>query len=279
MIDTFQSLMILSPPQFESLYLTKELVESMQESWDELAWTRFAHQHDGFEFLDDYKNGSRLRQIVCHIRILLQSHAVSVRNPRQGLDLMLMVHARRSLQHDALCLEHGTDCIFEVARLACIMFLAELGWTLPVVGGFQKTATQFLLQALKRCMVKGRWRIHSELLLWATVVGGLAARQTPRAQDFARLLHQSVEPVTKDSWAHVKSVSHKFLPFEFELTSPCHVFWDQACELLSAELTAADTEWKWTEPDKDPASESTSISLCLGREWLLAHSASVDPCI
>ncbi len=231
MIDTFQSLMNLSKPHFDSLYPAEPLIEYMQEKWDDTAWNRFLSQEDGFEFLNDYQNGSQLHQIICRIRILLETYSLSLRDHRQGPDLMMAVHTRRSLQHAALRLGKGEDCLHEAARLASIIFLAELGWTLPVVGGFQARATQLLLDALQQCTQAKRWRTQPEFLSWVTVVGGLAARQTSKVQDFASNLRYGPIPVTKDSWLQIKSLSLKFLPFEHELTGICHSFWDEACDL------------------------------------------------
>ncbi|KAJ9616900.1 hypothetical protein H2200_000620 [Cladophialophora chaetospira] len=235
MIDTFQSLMNLSKPELESLYSVESLVEQLQETWDNVARTRFAIQKDGFDFLDGYEGGSQLRQVICRIRILLETYALSLRKPRQVPDLMVAVHTRRSLQHAVLKLEPGEDCLHESARLATIIFLAELGWTLPVVGGFQARATKLLLDALNKCTHDQHWETHPEFLCWATVMGGLAARQTVRVQDFAAILRHGPVPWTKDSWIQVKALSLKFLPFEHELTGPCHTFWDNACDLHATE--------------------------------------------
>ncbi|EXJ62273.1 hypothetical protein A1O7_02706 [Cladophialophora yegresii CBS 114405] len=236
MIDTFQSLMCLSRPRFESLYPAPALSETLQETWDDVTWTRFANQEDGFQFLDTYDDGFQLRRIICQTRILLETYSLFLRNPRQAPDLMLAVHTRRSLQHAALMLERRAECLFEAARVATIIFLAELGWTLPVVGGFQDTATALLLRALKECRLQQCWQTHPDFLVWATVIGGLAAHQSPRLRDFAELLREASMPVSKDSWLHVKSLSLKFLPFEYELTATCHAFWDEACDPLSSEL-------------------------------------------
>ncbi|KIW70610.1 hypothetical protein, variant 1 [Phialophora macrospora] len=240
MIDTFQSLMCLSRPQFESLYSMSALSESMQETWDDVTWTRFTNQKDGFQFLDDYEDGFRLRRIICQTRVLVETYWLCLRDPRKAPDFMVAVHTRRSLQHAALRIDHPTECLFEAARLATIIFLAELGWTLPVVGGFQDKATELLFRVLEECGLQQYWQTHSDFLVWATVMGGLAAHQTDRLRDFAKVLRDSSTPVTKDSWLHVKSLSLQFLPFEFDLTGHCHAFWNEACELLSNEpLTRA----------------------------------------
>ncbi|ETI23863.1 hypothetical protein G647_05670 [Cladophialophora carrionii CBS 160.54] len=236
MIDTFQSLMCLNKPRFEPLFSASALSAVLQETWDDVTWTRFGKQEDGFQFLDNYEDGFRLRRIIFQTRILLETYSLFLRNPRQAPDLMVAVHTRRSLQHAALLLDHRAECLFEAARLAAIIFLAELGWTLPVVGGFQDTATALLLRTLKECGLQQCWQTHPDFLIWATVMGGLAAHQTPRLRDFAELLGEASLPVTKDSWLQVKSLSLKFLPFEYELTGTCHAFWDEACDLLSGEL-------------------------------------------
>ncbi|EXJ68552.1 uncharacterized protein A1O5_08345 [Cladophialophora psammophila CBS 110553] len=111
--------------------------------------------------------------------------------------------------------------------------MAELGWTLPVIGGFHEKVTKLLLEALDECVSCQYWQTHPEFLLWVTVVGGLAARQGPRVSSFAAKLRDSRVVLEKDSWGYVKSVAQKFLPLDYQLGDLCHAFWDEACELFS----------------------------------------------
>ncbi|KIW90128.1 uncharacterized protein Z519_09559 [Cladophialophora bantiana CBS 173.52] len=111
--------------------------------------------------------------------------------------------------------------------------MAELGWTLPVIGRFHEGVTKLLLETLDECAIGQYWQTHPEFLLWVTVVGGLAARQGPRVSSFvAKLRHSNVVP-EKDSWSYVKGVAQKFLPLDYQLGDLCHAFWDEACELFS----------------------------------------------
>jgi hypothetical protein len=234
MIDTFQSFITLSRPRFRSLYSTQALVEKLQAGWDDIVRARFADQEDGFEFLEAYSHGSPLRRLISHIRILLQTYHVTLRNPPQAPDFMLFIHTRRSLQHDALCLERDTDCLLEVIRIASIMFVA--GWTLPFIKEFQESATHLLLQALNECIVQKRWQAHPDVLLWGTVIGGLSAQETPRVEEFTALLRNSGNLVSKETWPHVKSMSLKFLPFEYELANLGQTFWEQSSEILRGDV-------------------------------------------
>ncbi|OQV04560.1 Fungal specific transcription factor domain-containing protein [Cladophialophora immunda] len=233
MVDTFHSLMNLTKPVFPPLYPAPLLVDSLRETWDDVAKSRFANRQDGFIFLEAFRGGPRLHQIICQVRVLLETFSLCLRNPRRSPDIMLMVHTRRVLQHDALQVRSEGDCFFEVARLSFVVFMAELAWTLPVIGGFHEKVTKLLLEALEECVTRQYWQRYPEFLLWATVMGGLAARQGPRVSSFAAILRDSSMAIDKDSWAYVKSVSQKFLPLEYDLGDLCHDFWDEACDFLS----------------------------------------------
>ncbi|OAL29224.1 hypothetical protein AYO22_02118 [Fonsecaea multimorphosa] len=271
MVDTFHSLMTVTEPVFPPLYSASNLVDSLQVTWDDAAWSRFASWQDGFVFLEAFRSGPRLRQIICQLRVLLETFSLGLRDPRRSPDLMLMVHTRRVLQHNALQVPSEGDCLFEAARLAFIVFvslspsvhgvvlvaayapvpglasrlifernanlpgwkIAELAWTLPVIGGFHEKVTKLLLRALDECARCQHWQTQPEFLLWATVIGGLAARQGSRVPDFATRLRDSSMATEKDSWADVKSMSLKFLPLEYALGDLCHTFWDEACDFLS----------------------------------------------
>lgn len=234
MIDTFQALVNLAKPYFEPLYCTEAIGNSLQAIWDDVSWSRFTNQVEGFRFLTDLGDGPQLLGIISQLRVFLETYAFSLRNPRLAPDIMLMIHFRRSLQHDVLRLGSTKNCLVEATRISIIILLAALGWTLPVDGRFQEKATELLFLALTECGSLGYWQDHPEFLLWATVIGGVVARDSSRVWDFVlMLLQQSHIPVTKDSWFNTKTLSYKFLPFEYELTVPCHDFWDRACDLLS----------------------------------------------
>jgi hypothetical protein len=233
MIDTFHSLMSLSKPQFDPLFSAKSLCAELQASWDSVAWNRFSLKHDGFAFLDEFPSGPLLKQISYHVKVVLETYALSLRAPRRSPDMLLAVHMRRALQYDALCIDTGNECLFEAARLACIIYISELGWVLPVIGGFQATASKLLFQALRKCVLLET--THPDFFLWATVVGGICSGQTQLNRDFAALVRRSSTPLTPDSWMHVKATSQNLLPFEYEFTSLGHAFWDLACDLNISE--------------------------------------------
>lgn len=239
MIDTFQALVNLARPYFEPLYCTEDIGNSLQALWDDASWNRFTNQVEGFCFLDGVADGPQLLETISRFRIFLETYAFSLRNPRLAPDMMLMIHFRRSLQHDVLRLGSMKNCLVEATRLSIIILLASLGSTLPVDGGFQQKAAELLLQALNESSSLGHWEDHQEFLLWATVIGGLVARDTSRLWDLITLLQQSEMPLEKDSWFNIKTLSNKFLAFEYELTVPCHDFWDRACDLLSDSPTRA----------------------------------------
>ncbi|KIW81653.1 hypothetical protein Z517_04679 [Fonsecaea pedrosoi CBS 271.37] len=235
MVDTFHSLRTLTKPVFPPFYPASYLVASLRETWDDVVESRFATYQDGFVFLDALRGGPRLHHIIRQVRVLLETFSLCLRDSRRSPDFMLMVHARRAIQHEALRLRSEGDCLLEVARLSFIIFvrkLAEFAWTLPIIGDFHERVTKLLLQALEECALCQHWQTHHEFLLWATIVGGLAARQSPRVSSFALKLRDSSMAIDKDSWPYVKSVSQKFLPLEYDLGDLCHNFWDEACDFL-----------------------------------------------
>jgi hypothetical protein len=238
-VDIFHSLLNLTKPIFPCSPSTETLVKSLQETWDDKAEARFAAYKDGFWFLDTFPDGPRLRETLHRTRICLESYAAFLRSPRTGPDILTMEYTRRALRADALQVPAGGNCLFEAARLSTIIFLAEVGGPLPLVGEFHEKISQLLLAALDKCAISQYWQTYPEFFLWATVLGGLAARENPRVLSFAKKLQNSSVALNKDSWVYVKEVSLKFLPFEYAWGDLCHAFWDEACELL----TGRESQW------------------------------------
>ena len=145
------------------------------------------------------------------------------------MDFVVLVAARRAIQHDALSTKPSNDPLYKMCRLAIIVFLAECIEPMSILWPFHKYSSRALMLALDDCDRLGHWETRPELLLWATIVGGFAARETPlRWWYFEQIRSFPRNRPAGQSWDDVQKMAERYLPFKYRHGQGCQKFWEDA---------------------------------------------------
>ncbi|KIV81480.1 hypothetical protein PV11_03665 [Exophiala sideris] len=187
----------------------------------------------GFQFLRNKPHGRSLLKIMERTNDILENYDMFLQNPGCGVDLWSVIAARRVLQYQALSTETTSDPLYTMCRLGLLVHLIESLELLPAILPFHENASRQLMLTIDDCDKLGYWQVHPDLMLWATVLGGLTARERPLRWWFAEQLRGSAVPVTEPSWKDVQAVSRRFLPFVHGHGEGCSRFWKEACGWLS----------------------------------------------
>ena len=151
-------------------------------------------------------------------------------------ELMQIAMIRNFAQHDLLSLPHISsvisseeDCIYEVCRLSCLVFADMVLWPLPASAGIRERLAEKSSSALSACRLLSSWTKYPSLLLWTTVLGGIAAKGTVREVYFFRQLDNGIIKRTVNAWPVVKSILQTFLWWDFTCDELAETFWQNAC--------------------------------------------------
>ncbi|KIW19034.1 hypothetical protein PV08_03324 [Exophiala spinifera] len=195
---------------------------------------------DGFIFLRRKRNGRSILRLIKTARDLLYSYSICLQGPGGDVELGNLVLARRVLQHQALSLDTTSDPLYMLCRLAVSIYLIESVVLMPALLPFHECASRKLMLIIDECDRRGCWQTSPNVMLWATVLGGLTARGRPFVWWFAEQLRGSAIPPAKSNWPEVLQISGFFLPFLGPQGEGCRIFWDEACDWLDNAGTRPD---------------------------------------
>ena len=161
---------------------------------------------------------------------------------RGGVDppkLTNITVSRNSTQHDLLSLPHlPTDnssednCIYEVCRIAALIFSDMVLFPLPPSTGTREKLAHSLMRPLGCCRLLSSWERYPSLLLWATILGGIAVKEPQKRTWFMRQLSNAVIKQTESAWPLVKNILSTFLWWHVVCDQRGADFWNEA-RLLS----------------------------------------------
>ncbi|KIW40632.1 uncharacterized protein PV06_07813 [Exophiala oligosperma] len=187
---------------------------------------------DGFHFLCTKRHGLSILRLVKSTRNLLFNYSVCLQGRGGAVELGDLVLARRVLQHRALSLETSTDQSYMLCRLALSVYLIESLVLMPALLPFHDCASRKLMLLIDECDRLDYWRTSPDMMLWATILGGVTARGRPLRWWFAEQLRGSTIPTAKGNWPEVLKISGLFLPFVGPQGEGCRIFWEEACNWL-----------------------------------------------
>lgn len=169
---------------------------------------------------------------------VLDNYDMFLHDPGCGVKLWNVIAARRVLQYQALCTEPCGDLLYTLCRLGLLVFLIESLELLPRVLPYHEYASRKLMLTIDDCDRLGYWETQPELMLWATVLGGVTSRGKPLRWWFAEQLRGGPIPANESNWKEVQETSERFLPFKYRHGQGCEQFWKEACAWLSGTLEA-----------------------------------------
>ncbi len=197
----------------------------------------------GFDILQRTGLQQSLLTVIHHMRDITVGLDHYHRGGPDAPELMQIAMARNFAQHDLLSLPHLSsvisseeNCIYEVCRLASLIFSDMVLWPLPAATGVRERLAQYLMSALCACRLLSSWMKYPSLLLWATVLGGIAAWETAGQQWFFRQLDYAVIKRTISAWPVVKSILETFLWWDYVCEERAQVFWKMPARMQAIRL-------------------------------------------
>ncbi|KAI1609514.1 hypothetical protein EDD36DRAFT_468439 [Exophiala viscosa] len=226
-IDTVECFSTLRKPNFPIFVSPTFIFKSLRRSQS------ITRSPPGFQFLRNKAHGRTLLKIMEKTNDVIENYDMFLQDPGCGVDLWNVIAARRVAQYQALSTETNSDPLYTICRLGVLVHLIESLELLPAILPYHENASRQLMLAIDECDKLGYWHTQPDLMLWATVLGGLTSRERSLQWWFAEQLGGSAVPATKASWEGVQEISKRFIPFVHGHGEGCRRFWKQACDWLS----------------------------------------------
>jgi len=100
--------------------------------------------------------------------------------------------------------------------------------------GLHSRLTEKLMLALDESSALGFHEKQADFFLWATILGGTAARETALQSWFIENLRCTPYEVRVDTWPTIASILSSFLLLDEPHQEDCRRFWDKACDTMGA---------------------------------------------
>ncbi|KIY03884.1 uncharacterized protein Z520_00575 [Fonsecaea multimorphosa CBS 102226] len=228
-IDIADSLSVLRAPAFPLFFPPSPVLQALRQCRK----PDKPNSCHGFRFLRNRHLGRRLLSIIEDVDALLDAYDTVLTDPGSSIDFGQLVAAWRILQHQALSLPSGEDLLFNLCRVAIIVFLVECLEPLPVIGAFHRNGSRRLMLLIDECDKREYWQTSSNTMLWATVVGGFVSRETPLRLWYVEQLRGSPVTTTAEHWDKVLHLAEAYLPFRHRQAQGCQQFWSEGCSRLA----------------------------------------------
>ncbi|KAI1609879.1 hypothetical protein EDD36DRAFT_453605 [Exophiala viscosa] len=178
----------------------------------------------GFRVLPEMLNHEEISKLLVVLKWMIQyTFAVDdhVENRPEAQALRALMDQRNFVQHNLMQL---TPDAFEIEEEHPMSRLARLGTLIysmlvvfplpPVAAPFHRLAQDVMAQ-LALPTVQSRWSEASDLLLWVTVMGAIAAIGSPDRQWYLVTLDRLTRRLNINTWASMKERMKLFLWFEY----------------------------------------------------------------
>jgi hypothetical protein len=228
-IDTQDSLNTLRKPTFPLTVPTTRMIQNICVAWSPDRRKQFASRENGFKFLLEIDGAEELFNLTTRICSMLESYNLMIEEgPQSGVDFHFLIATRRALQHDALSTPISSHPLYKLCRLATITYMAESIEPSSALWPLHEATSKALMLALDESDKIGIGESQPEVLMWATVVGGFAARDTPLFEWYIEQLCSY--PFTKSggTWVEVQEKSARFLPLRYRHGQGCSRVWETA---------------------------------------------------
>ena len=130
------------------------------------------------------------------------------------------------------------QALYQVIRLSTLAYTLLVLFPMPRVGGVHAALARQIMAAVKTCMALGLWERrmqgHEELLLWATMMGGMVANENAPVREWFVNVLTMKSPVLceKDMWEEVRGVVTQYLWFDGpECDGVGREVWIEVCEM------------------------------------------------
>ncbi|OAP62958.1 hypothetical protein AYL99_02185 [Fonsecaea erecta] len=228
-IDIVESISVLRTPAFPLFFPPSPILQALRRCRK----PDKSNSCDGFRFLRNKHLGRRLLSIIEDADALLDAYDTFLNDSGSSIDFGQLVAAWRILQHQALSLPSGEDLLFNLCRVAVIVFLVECLEPLPVTGAFHRNGSRGLMMLIDECDKRDFWQTSPNTMLWATVVGGFISRETSLRLWYIEQLRGSPVPTTAEHWDKVLHLGAAYLPFRHRQAQGCQQFWTEGCSWLA----------------------------------------------
>ncbi|KAH0844328.1 hypothetical protein FOPE_09534 [Fonsecaea pedrosoi] len=228
-IDIVDSLSVLRVPAFPLFFPPSPVLEALRQCRK----PDKSNSCQGFRFLRGRHLGRRLLTMIEDVDALLDAYDTFLKGSGPSIDFGQLVAAWRILQHQALSLPGGEDLLFNLCRVAVIVFLVECLEPLPVVGAFHQNGSRRLMLLLDECDKRDYWQTSPDTMLWATIVGGFVSRETSLRLWYIEQLRGSAISTSEEDWDKVLHLSETYLPFRHRQAQGCQQFWSEGCSWLA----------------------------------------------
>ncbi|KAK5049395.1 hypothetical protein LTR84_004324 [Exophiala bonariae] len=238
-IDTQDSLNTLRKPNFPLEKTTISMIQTLRANWSSEKKKQFASRKNGFKCLLEVKDAEELFKLTTRICSLLESFDMMMKmGPQSGMDFLFVIATRRFLQHDALSLPVNSDSLHKLCRLAVITYMAECIEPSSSQWPMHEATSKALMLALDECDKIGIGETQPDLLLWATVVGGFASRETYLRNWYLEQLCSYSLTKSGGTWSAVQELSERYLPLRYRQGQGCALIWEAAHAWLSKDRYA-----------------------------------------
>ncbi|KIW33635.1 uncharacterized protein PV07_00471 [Cladophialophora immunda] len=228
-IDIVDSISVLRAPAFPLFFPPSPVLQALRQCRK----PDKSNSCQGFRFLRNRHLGRRLLTIIEDVDALLDAYDTVLKNPGSSIDFGQLVAAWRILQHQTLSLPSGEDLLFNLCRVAVIVFLVECLEPLPVTGAFHRNGSERLMLLIDECDKRDYWQTSPNTMLWATVVGGFISRDTSLRLWYIEQLRGSPITTGQEHWEKVLHLAEAYLPFRHRQAQGCQQFWNEGCKWLA----------------------------------------------
>ncbi|KIW18929.1 hypothetical protein PV08_03218 [Exophiala spinifera] len=174
------ALLTLETPKIDLLNSTQYSIAHCEARWDRQGRQLYeVMSQRKLALLDGVEGREVMHDILDNMRKLVVTYECFRRDNTNGPDLLHIIAARRSIQHNLLCPPVSSDCRYLVCRYAILIFLVETVYPKPRHVGIHRKLAEKLMLALDESSILGYWDQQPEAFAWAGILGGAAASDTP----------------------------------------------------------------------------------------------------
>ncbi len=222
-------MLTMREPTFPLFFLPKPMLQALRQHRGATP----SKACKGFRFLRSRRCGQRFLVITEDVQALLNAYGSFLQNPGASTDFLQLVTTWRVLQHQTLSVATGGDLLFELCRVAVLVFLVECLELLPAIGAFHHNNSRRLMMLIDECDKRDCWWSCPNLLLWTTILGGFTSREGLLRSWFIEELRSCPTPKVEEYWEEVLRSTEEFLPFGCRQAEGCRRFWIEACKWLN----------------------------------------------